>query len=167
MKITEIVVDDSNEDVYLQSVANDFDYAIVTRPGHYFLDKEKFINQLKDKNFFLIGHVLDREDISGYYELHSQCYVIHLPTYKLLGCPAVGQQQLHSPHSQVSPKRSDENYHDDYTPWWVESGTVTKQYKHKAHGWNILSVAFDKKLPVLVFDSVMRNAKGFNYEINR
>lgn len=167
MNITEIVVDDSNEDTYLQSIVDEYEFAIVTRNGHSFLDKEKFINELKDKNFFIIGHVLDRELLSGYYELHPQCYVIHLPTYKKLGCPSIGQQSLHGRHLQVSPIRSDENYHDDYTPWWVHPGKHERLYEHKAHGWNILSIAFANNLPVLVFNSSMRNTKEFNYETNR
>lgn len=167
MKIIEITVDDNNEDFALKSLADTYDYAIVTRIGHKFKDKDLFLKELFKKNFFIIGHILDREYIRGYYEIHTQCYVIHLPTYKELGCPTIGQQQFHSPHAQISPNRSDENYHDDYTPWWVESGTEKKYYEHKAHGWNILSRAFENKLPVLVFNSDMRRSKEFNYESNR
>ncbi len=167
MKIIEITVDDSNEDSQLRSISNEYDYAIVTRVGHSFLNKESFVNELENKKFFIIGHILDREPISGYYELHVQCYVIHLPTYREIGSPNIGQQKFHAPHAQISPRRSDENYHDDYTPWWVEPGTRKRNYEHKAHGWNILSIAFEKNLPVLVFNSIMRNAKEFNYEINR
>jgi len=167
MKLIEITVNDHNEDNQLRAIPVEYEYAIVTRAGHSFLDKELFIKELENKRFFIIGHVLDRELVKGYYELHVQCYVIHLPTYRELGCPSIGQQQFHAPHIQVSPKRSDENYHDDYTPWWVESGTSKRQYEHKAHGWNVLSIAFEKKLPVLVFNSAMRKTKEFNYEINR
>lgn len=167
MKTVEILVNTDNEDDSLQSVVNDYDYAIVTREGHKFTDKDIFLKELAKEKFFIAGHILDREPIQGYYELHVQCYVIHLPRYKSLGCPKIGQQEFHSPHVQTSPIRSVENYHDDYTPLWVKEGTEEKFYEHKAHGWNILSTAFKNKLPVLVFNKIMRDSKEFNYEINR
>lgn len=166
MKIIDILVTDQTEDSSLREIAKDYDYAIVYRNGHKFIDRNTFVSEISSKKFFIAGHVLDREPLKAYYELHIQCYVIHLPTYLNLNCPEIGQQEFHSPHIQISPNRSDENYHDDYTPWWVEPGTRERQYEHKAHGWNILRIAFDKKLPVLVFNSVMRNAKKFNYETN-
>lgn len=167
MNIIEIIVDDLNEDEYLRSIANEYEYAIVTRAGHSFVDKEKFLDELKDKKFFIIGHVLDREPINAYYELHRQCYVIHLPTYKKLGYPSIGQQRFHAPHTQISPLRSDENFHDDYTPWWIQPGTKERDYEHKAHGWNILSLALKENLPVLIFNGIMRNTKRFDYEVDR
>lgn len=167
MKIIDILVTDADEDQCLRSVDDSYEYAVVYREGHKFLDRERFLKELDNKNFFIFGHILDREGISGYYELHKQCYVIHIPTYKRLGCPAVGQQSFHDAHTQISPCRSDENYHDDYTPWWVQPGKIKRDYMHKAHGWNILSIAFENNLPVLVFNSTMRNAKEFNYEAYR
>lgn len=166
MKIIDIIVDDLNEDIHLQSVADEYDYAIVYRKGHEFIDRNLFVDEIKNHNFFIMGHILDREFMNAYYELHTQCYVINLRIYKTLGCPIVGQQVFHAPHQQLSPERSDENYHDDYTPWWVRPGHKTRQYEHKPHGWNILSIAFNHELPVIVFNSILRNTKKFNYEFN-
>jgi hypothetical protein len=36
---------------------------------------------------------------------------------------------------------------------------VLKEYQHKCHGWNILSLAFVNNLPVKVFDESIRNNK--------
>jgi hypothetical protein len=166
MNIIDILVDDSNEDTYLKSVASQsYDYAIVYRVGHEFIDKQLFVEEINKDNFFIMGHILDRELLNAYYELHTQCYIINLNTYKELGCPAIGQQSFHASHRQIQPTRSNENYHDDFTPWWVRPGHIEKQYEHKPHGWNILSIAFKHNLPVLVFNSVLRRAKKFNYEL--
>ena len=166
MKTIDILVNDSTEDSQLQLVVEEYDYAIVYRKGHEFLDRDKFVEEISKHNFFIMGHILDRENINAYYELHTQCYVIKLKFYKEIGCPVIGQQAFHSPHQQPSPERSDENYHDDYTPWWVRPGTRIKHYEHKPHGWNILSIAFTHKLPVIVFNSILRKTKKFNYELN-
>lgn len=164
MKIIDILVSDATEDMCLQS-ASAYDYAIVYRDGHKFIDRDLFVAEINKDNFFIMGHILDREYIGAYYELHIQCYVINLNTYRKLGCPSIGQQEFHASHTQLQPNRSDENYHDDYTPWWVTPGQQLKQYKHKPHGWNILSIAFNNNLPVIVFNSALRKAKKFNYEL--
>ena len=166
MKIIDILVDDLNEDSQLRLVAEDHDYAIVYRKGHEFIDRVAFVNEIDRHNFFIMGHVLDRENMNAYYELHTQCYVINLKIYKAMDYPIIGQQAFHAPHQQLSPERSDENYHDDYTPWWVRPGKRTKHYTHKPHGWNILSIAFTHELPVIVFNSILRKTKKFNYEFN-
>jgi len=164
MRIIDIIVDDSNEDTYLKSVAPDYDYAIVCRAGHEFINRQVFVEEIDKDNFFIMGHILDREMLNAYYELHTQCYIINLKTYKELGCPAIGRQSFHSSHKQIQPLRSDENYHDDYTPLWVHPGSHEKSYEHKPHGWNILSIAFKHSLPVLVFNNTLRTSKKFNYE---
>ena len=167
MKIIDILVDDSTEDCCLQLAADqDYDYAIVYRNGHEFIDRDLFVSEVVKTDFFIMGHILDREYINAYYELHVQCYVLNLKMYKQLGYPSVGQQEFHAQHMQIQPTRSDENYHDDYTPWWVRPGSRLKMYEHRPHGWSILSAALDNNLPVIVFNNVLRKAKKFNYELN-
>ena len=166
MKIIDILVNDLNEDSQLTLVAEEYDYAIVYRKGHEFVDRDVFVDEISKHVFFIMGHILDRESINAYYELHTQCYVINLQIYKAIGRPAIGQQLFHASHQQLSPKRSDENYHDNHTPQWVRPGDSVKYYEHKPHGWNILSTAFSNNLPVVIFNSTLRKAKKFNYELD-
>jgi hypothetical protein len=160
------VIQGIDEDALLKEAAKDYSYAVVLSTGTEFLNGDEFFNEVEkvvysDKDFFLIGHVPDRDD--GYYELHEQCYIINLNTYEDLDFPKVGQIAYYSSHVQVEPKRSDENIHDDYTPIWIEPGDVSRTYKHKWHGWNILRVAFANKKPVLIFSERFRNNKKFYY----
>jgi hypothetical protein len=108
-----------------------------------------------------MGHIPDRDD--GYFELHEQCYIINLDIYKELGQPTIGKFAYYSAHTQIAPKRSDENIHDDYTPIWVAPGETERQYKHKWHGWNILSTAFANRKTVLPFPERFRNNKRYYY----
>jgi hypothetical protein len=119
------------------------------------------ILQLIKQDFFIAGHILDRKD--AYYELHHQCYIVNLEKYKELGCPDIGQQEFGSQHTQYMPMRSVDNIHDDYTPTHVVCGFTKKEYNHKCHGWNILSIAFDIDCSVAVFDSSIRNNKRHFY----
>lgn len=160
------VLQDTNEEQLLKAAAAiDARYAVVLAAGTEFITHYVFFdllnNLISQQDFFILGHVLDRKDC--YYELHQQCYVINLDQYKDLGCPAIGQQEFFSQHAQSTPIRSDETYHDEHTPIWVKAGTKTTIYEHKAHGWNILSLAFKNKLPVLVFNEKFRAAKKHYY----
>lgn len=154
-----------DEDKLLQSLDN-YDYAIVMSPGTEYINGFNFFNALDvllEKNFFLAGHILDRTKYNAYYELHHQCYVINLKYYKELNQPLIGKLEYNSSHTQTEPLKSKENFHDDYTPKTVSQGTISKTYTHKCHGWNILSLAFEQNLPVIVFDDSIRNNKKHYY----
>jgi hypothetical protein len=160
------VLQGTDEDQLLQASAQtSAKYAVVLATGTEFITHYEFFDLLNDlitkQEFFLLGHVLDRKDC--YYELHQQCYVINLDMYKQLGEPTIGKQEFFSNHMQYCPERSKETYHDKHTPKWVNPGTLPAEYQHKAHGWNILSLAFKNKLPVLVFDEKFRAAKKHYY----
>lgn len=139
------VIQGLDEDAMLREAAKDYTHAVVLSTGTEFINGDEFFHEVEkevygSKDFFLIGHIPDRDD--GYYELHDQCYIINLKTYTELGQPAVGEFAYYSEHTQIEPRRSSENIHDDYTPIWVTAGDTPRKYKHKWHGWNILSVGF-------------------------
>ena len=141
-------------------------YAVVMSPGTEYINGTKFfeaLEQLIKQDFFIAGHILDRSSYDAYYELHHQCYVINMQHYASLGKPSVGAFEKDSPHTQFKPARSKANWHDDYTPTDVAPGLQEQPYKHKCHGWNILSIALAKDLPVLVFDKTIRNNKKHYY----
>jgi len=152
-----------SETATLTQVVNDYDYAVVYTPDTEF-EGNKFFNNLHEllkKDFFLAGHILDRKE--AYYELHEQCYVVNLRKYKEYECPDIGEFGRNQKHFENAPIRSDENFHDDYTPLWVKPGDEFTEFKHKCHGWNILRVAFDNKENVEVFNQNMRNSKRCYY----
>jgi hypothetical protein len=141
-----------------------FLHAVVLSTGTDFINGESFflaVENLITQNYFLAGHILDRKE--AYYELHHQCYVINLEKYGLLERPCIGQLQLGESHWQNAPVRSTENIHDDYTPISITGGNDRQNYRHKLHGWNILSKAFDNNEPVIVFDDSFRNNKKYYY----
>lgn len=160
------VIQGIDEDAMLREAAKEYTHAVVLSTGTEFINGDAFFQEVVKevygpKDFFIWGHIPDRDD--GYYELHEQCYIINLKTYKELGCPVVGKFEYYSPHTQIAPRRSDENIHDDYTPIWVVYGDTEKKYKHKWHGWNILSVAFANKKFVKPFADRFRNNKRYYY----
>jgi hypothetical protein len=160
------VLQSFSEDYLLERSSKDgFQYAVIYSTGTEFINGDQFFEYLDTliaSDFFIAGHVLDRGD--AYYELHHQCYVVNLSKYAELGFPKVGQQQLGYKHIQQIPNRSKENIHDDYTPLWVSAGShINEEYQHKAHGWNILSLALSNNFKVIVFDKNIRNSKKHYY----
>lgn len=153
-----------DENVLLQKVETP--YAVVMSPGTEYINGTAFFDALEElikQDFFVAGHVLDRTMHDAYYELHHQCYVINMRYYKSLGNPSVGAFEKNSPHTQFKPARSKANWHDDYTPTVVAPGVQEQTYKHKCHGWNLLSLAFEHDLSVIVFDEDIRNNKKHYY----
>lgn len=161
------VIQGIDEDLLLKEAAKTYRHAVVLSTGTEFINGDEFFNEVTKfcytEYYFLMGHIPDRDD--GYYELHDQCYFINLTIYNQLGQPSVGEPAYYSAHTQIEPLRSEQNIHDDYTPTWVMKGHTEKQYKHKWHGWNILSVAFSCTHPVIVFPEQFRNNK-LNYYPN-
>jgi len=159
------VLIDTDENNVLKKT-DSFDYAVVMSPGTEYINGLNFFNAVKnltDHDFFVAGHILDRTDHDAYYELHHQCYVINLQYYRTLGRPIVGNHEYHNPHSQIRPRRSSENWHDDYTPKSVSKGTDKITYTNRCHGWNLLRLAFENDLNVLVFDESIRDNKIHYY----
>ena len=150
-----------DEDALLNHAADlNYEYAVVFTTGTEFINGYSFFEQIEEligTGTALAGHILDRGD--AYYELHQQCYLINLKTYTHLGRPVVGNQELGQLHQQYDPIRSKENYHDNYTPLWVQSGQSTKTFNHQCHGWNILSTFLNNDQPVAVFNHQTRSSK--------
>lgn len=160
------VIQGLDEDSLLEHAAKKYSHAVVLSTGTEFINGDEFFHEVEKfiysgTDYFLMGHIPDRDD--GYYELHEQCYIINLDKYTQLGFPKVGDFSFYDGHEQIQPERSQENIHDDYTPVWLKPGTEVKKYKHKWHGWNIISTALKSNFPILVFPEEFRNNKKYYY----
>ena len=157
-----------DEDTLLSHVANlGFKHAVVLNTGTEFISGNNFfkeIDKLCESEFFIYGHILDRQE--AYYELHQQCYLINLEKYNALGRPFVGAQELGSSHTQVSPIRTSENLHDDYTPLVISPGTSQIVYKHKMHGYNLISEGLLQGYQIIAFTENIRQYKKYYYPEN-
>jgi hypothetical protein len=160
----DVLVGDDEDELLRIASSGSYTHAVVTLMGTIWGDNEEFYLLLDEKvkeDWFLMGHILDKK--SAYYELHPQCYVINLTQYQSLGHPDIGNRILYTDHEQLVPIRSEENYHDDYTPIWIRAGHDRKIFEHKCHGWNILRLAFENNLTVLTFTEDFRNSKRYFY----
>lgn len=152
----------------LLAASDGYDYAVVFNIGTEFINGLDFfhaVEELVKQNFYIAGHVLDRKE--AWYELHHQCFVVNLNLHRRLGRTLIGKQMLNEQHEELFINRSQDNYHDDYTPKWVSAGNIISTYTHKCHGWQILREAFFNDLTVLVFDEKLRHSKRHYYPENQ
>lgn len=160
----DVLVGDDENELLRFATNNNYSHAVVALMGTIwgdYVDFYSLLDQQVKEEWFLMGHILDKK--TAYYELHPQCYIINLKQYQTLDFPEIGERTLYTKHEQSIPIRSEENYHDDYTPLWIKAGKDRTTFDHKCHGWNILSVAFENDLTVLVFDNNFRNSKRYFY----
>lgn len=153
-----------DENKLLQTVETD--HAVVMSPGTEYTNGFAFfeaLDNLLTQDFFIAGHVLDRSIYDSYYELHYQCYVINMKYYNALGCPTVGALEKNAQHTQIEPLRTSSTWHDDYTPKYVMKGDRNRTYNNKCHGWNLLRLAFENNLSVIIFNESIRNNKKHYY----
>jgi hypothetical protein len=125
------------------------------------------IENLCQKDFFVAGHVLHRNEQSyyknAYYELHHQFYIVRLKDYAELGCPELGEPML-GEHTQIEPLRSEEClYNDHEVAAWIKPGTVERTYEQKLHGWNLISVALANNKTIIDLGNDIRNNKKYFY----
>lgn len=110
----------------------------------------------------IIGHILDKGD--EYYELHPQFLLIKMKWWNSLTNKSVGNfDTKYGEWTCVEPLRSEENFHDNYTPLWVKQGTQEKIYVNKRYGWNIIKQALEHTNGAGVWPEHLRKQYEYGY----
>lgn len=139
-----------------------YTHAVIIATGTSVKLSDRLFWSITDKckeDFYLAGHVLNREDF--YFELHHQFYIVNLELHKNLGCPSIGYES-NIPHIKLKP-RVDST--DGYIATSLKQGEEYFQYQGTKHGWNILSVAlYQDQLIVDLGQDIRNNKKYFYYE---
>lgn len=115
----------------------------------------------KNPDFAVAGHILDKGE--KFYELHHQCFIINMDWWRHNGKPAIGKEEYNSEWTTTKPIRSEENWHDNYTPHWIANGTEVEKYTGKRFGWNIINTALRSNAKVISFDEQVRESKYYIY----
>ena len=149
-------VSDSTGVVVIQSVGN-------------FINSNNFTDLLEDyiqnnPNFFALAFTLDwmPEKGEGWIELHSQMMVINTKVWRDLGCPSYGYWTR---EIKKVPKytRSEENFHDKYTPYWIK-GAEGEEVRTVIHpGWGFLQAALSNGIKIDNFSEEMRKCRLYIY----
>ena len=101
-------------------------------------------------------------DKDAFYELHPQTILINVDWWHSVGRPAPGEEQ-HTEQELPATVRSEENWHDDYTPHWVEHAGSSQVYKGVRRGWRWVKLALESGHRVHSFNETLRKSKIFLY----
>lgn len=158
---------DRNADQLLEwADGNDLDFLIVVATGTNLSRRHPALQEFPDiiatqgHEITVMGHILDKGD--KFYELHHQCFLINMNWWRSAGKPVIGEELPTYEWSTVEPVRSEENWHDGYTPHWVGPGTDTRTYTGRRFGWNIIETAL-KTGKIYSFNERLRDSKSYLY----
>lgn len=160
-----ITCEQSHDEVLSWADKNDLSYVIVANIGNNLSKRYNFIQELpewleKNKDFTLVGHILDKKD--KYYELHHQFFMVNINWWRSAGRPQIGREEFNTTWDTEEPIRSNENWHDEYTPHWIGQGTTNRSYSGRRFGWNIIKEAL-KHGKVYSFNEKQRESKYYLY----
>ena len=134
-------------------------YVIFTKPSGTF--DPYYLRELIQKNlrgYSLIGHLLDKSD--EYYELHEQCFVIDVEAYNAIGAPAY---KGGTTEELQNVSRSEENFHDGYTPLRVFAGEGKSMFRNIKDGALIISKLLENGYNIRPWTEEERKHKFYLY----
>lgn len=120
------------------------------------------VNNVINSNpyYMAAGHILHWGD--DWYELHHQFVLVNVGNWKKSGSPVYGDWK---PDVDRLPEilRSEENFHDDYTPLWVKPTGIMSQTYHSKQGWNFIGQAMTHGFQIVNWDETIRNKRTYYY----
>jgi hypothetical protein len=117
-------------------------------------------------NFFIVAFTLDwqAERNADWMEIHNQMIVVNVHNWKALGSPEFGGWETVT-EELPNYTRSDENFHDKYTPYWVQGDSGTSILTRSRAGWGWLKAAFARRIKIDNFSHMMRDCRLYVYPI--
>jgi hypothetical protein len=140
-------------------------WAVVIAAGNILQSQKLIMDSVeyaKKENSPLSCHILDR---GGYFHLHPQYFTIDLEVYQSLGFPAFEETSGPVDINTKITERSIDNVHDDYTPWWLHSGTETKTYASDQgyFGINVVAGMINAGYNIVNIPCELRQRKNYCY----
>lgn len=146
----------------------EYDIVIIQSVGN-FIKVNSFFRYLDEyiksnPEFFLIAFTLDwqSEKGHGWIECHHQMMVVNVNSWKKLSCPRFGEWETAEDELPIYT-RSNENFHDNYTPFWIKGEPGTIKMVRTGQGWNFLKTALAAGYRIDNFTEEMRNCRLFTY----
>lgn len=169
MRGHKVYVKKSIDEALAHAAQSDCLYSVNLALGGFFSGRTEFFAEIMtwiraNPDFYLIGHLLDRKD--RWYEIHEQSFAINMQVYRQLGCPQFGKEQVMTAE-MPAVERSTENFHDDYTPFWLKpaAGSVAIHKAKPGHG--LISAGIRAGHTLHAFPQVIRDSKYFFYPTTR
>jgi hypothetical protein len=148
--------------------ADDYDLIFFQNVGNFIVHKK--INNLllkyylTNKDFFILAFVLDWEAELGYHwlECHHQMLFLNVKKWQELKRPFFGNWEV---KTEMLPcyTRSEENFHDKYTPYWIKAKNSEVLKTRTKQGWNFIKTALNNNLKIDNFSQETRDCRLYVY----
>lgn len=160
-----VLRDTDVDQLMLKASSLGYQWILVQSYGHLTLRPRFFellFDYIDNNEFFLLGHILDYKE--SYFELHHQCFLVNLELLRQFHFPPYGTP-INDPQSLLVTDRSEENFHDEYTPHWIEGHrSGFRKWRIPRHeGWNLINSSIEHGYKVHNFTHEMRSFKTFLY----
>jgi len=146
------------------------DYLYIVAFGHRGLNPAlptMMINYAEQNNYAVLGHILQdnpAQPNEGFYSLHHQTVLINMHQWRSAGRPNWGNYQRNIEITVPMINRSEENFHDDYTPHWIEPAAGEMAYSGTVReGWNLILNIIRSGKKIGNFPNEIRKFKSFLY----
>jgi len=138
-------------------------HAIHTNPADFY---NLAVKKCEEANSPLMGHVLHNpaHDYFPYPYLHNQCIVLDLLVWKEVGCPEFEWVNIVDDRLN-NLVRSVENFHDEYTPYWVGPDKTDEivNLEHREFGSVVIEKLVEAGYRIINFDDELRRQKWHLY----
>lgn len=157
------VCKDSIEDILTNTADNGYDYCVIQSAG-CLIKSYTFDNDIRqfiaDNHFGVAGHPLLHP--GKWIELQNQFFIVNLKAWNECGRPNYGNWH-EQPTMLPVIERSEENFHDDYTPLWVKPTGDHAVQTGAGQGWELVASMFVHNWPVITLSEKIRFSKFYTY----
>jgi hypothetical protein len=155
-------IDEAMED------STDYDLVFIQSVGN-FIKSNEILKELENytkanPDFFIVAFTLDwqSEHGKGWVECHHQMLFVNVNTWKQVGSPKFGgwdtvEEEL------PNYSRSEENFHDKYTPYWMKGEPGTTLGTRSKQGTGFIKAAFEHSIKIDNFTDAMRKTRLYVY----
>jgi hypothetical protein len=151
--------------------SHEYDIVVIQNIGN-FIRINRFYEVLdnygtNNPDFFLMAFTLDweSEKRNGWVEIHNQMMIVNVVSWKKLGSPIFGDWEEVT-EELPNYTRSEENFHDNYTPFWMQGTDGTSVKTRNYPGWGWLKAAFSKGIRIDNFPQEMRDCRLYVYPVH-
>jgi len=152
----------SHQQAIKYAVKNNVEHLVCINMGNDLEVQGRFLETLDSflvEDDILVGHILDRKE--RYIEIHDQAF--YLNTKKLKEISDCDFTRHEDSIELIEPTRSEENHHDEYTPFWIAPSLFTNTYKNCKRGYKIVNDILKAGYTIRSFDNYVRKSKFYLY----
>lgn len=165
-----VIEDTSVNNIIIEADRRGSDYALIVAYGfrsHSMYLHQELVDYAEKNNHAVVGHILQDNPaapVPAFYSLHNQTLLINMEKWRSAGRPAWGDYGAVENITLPVIERSVENFHGDYTPYWIKPTGQTRTYSGVLReGWSLIKGMLENNLSIGNIPNELRKFKSHLY----